>query len=129
LNIVLNRSIIPFQSTLLIAEELEVVQKRVLKIISPQMAYCEALEHFRLSILLYSREERICETKSLLRKSLTTRRIDFTICCFRRVRLVTIYRHFNMCNRRTNRFQNSFIPAMCSSLETIARFNFLNDLW
>ena len=31
-----------------LAEELEVIQKRVLKIISPEMAYCDAPEHFRL---------------------------------------------------------------------------------
>jgi hypothetical protein len=70
-----------------LAEEVKVVQKHVPKIISPEMAYCDALEHFRLPS--YSREERICATNSL-RKSLTTRRIDFTICYLPRVRLVTI---------------------------------------
>jgi hypothetical protein len=68
-----------------LAEELEVVQKRVLKIISPEMVYCDALEHFRLPTLFQRRED-MCNKPSLP-KSLTTRRIDFTICCLRRVRL------------------------------------------
>ena len=42
-----------------LAEELEVVQKRVLKIISPEMVYCDALEHFRLPTL-FQRRENMC---------------------------------------------------------------------
>ena len=40
-----------------LAEELDVVQKRVLKITSPEMAYCDALEHFRLPTLFHRRED------------------------------------------------------------------------
>ena len=36
-------------------EELEIVQKHVLRIISPEMVYCDALEHFQLPTLFQRR--------------------------------------------------------------------------
>ena len=38
-------------------EKLEDVQKRVQRIIYPEMAHCDALEHFQLSTLLQRRED------------------------------------------------------------------------
>ena len=40
-----------------LVEELEIVQKRVLRIISPAMAYCDALEHFQHPTLSQRRED------------------------------------------------------------------------
>ena len=61
-------------------EELEIVQKRALRIISPEMVYCDALEHLQLPILFQRRED-MCN--NLFAKSLMIRRIDFIICCLR----------------------------------------------
>ena len=71
-----------------LADELETVQKRVLKILSPVMTYCEALEYYRLPIL-YFKEERTCVTNSL-RVSSRIQCINFIICCRRRMRLIIL---------------------------------------
>ncbi len=60
-----------------LADELEVVQKHVLKILSPEMAYCEVLEYFRFPTLFQRRED-MCNS---LRTSLRIQRINFIICC------------------------------------------------
>ena len=95
-----------------LAEELEVVQKRVLKIMFSEMAYCDALEHFRLPTLFQRRED-MCN-------KLFTKIIDDPAHRLHHLlppKSETGYDlrsniHFNMYNIPTNRFQNSFIPAM-----------------
>ena len=96
-----------------LADELETVQKRVLKILSPVMTYCEALEYYRLPTLFQRRED-MCDKlfTSIIKDPMhklhhllpPKNETDYS---FR------TNRYFNMYVTRTNRFHNSFIPAMC----------------
>ena len=96
-----------------LADELETVQKRVLKMLSPVMTYCEALEYYRLPTLFQRRED-MCDKlfTSIIKDPMhklhhllpPKNETDYS---FR------TNRYFNMYVTRTNRFHNSFIPAMC----------------
>ena len=96
-----------------LADELETVQKRVLKILSPVMTYCEALEYYGLPTLFQRRED-MCDKlfTSIIKDPMhklhhllpPKNETDYS---FR------TNRYFNMYVTRTNRFHNSFIPAMC----------------
>ena len=79
--------------------------------IFPEMAYCDALEHFRFPTLFQRRED-MCN-------KLFTKIIDDPAHRLHHLlspKSETGYdlrsnRHFNMYNIRTNRFQNSFIAS------------------
>ena len=71
-----------------LADELETVQKRVLKILSPVMTYCEALEYYRLPTLFQRREDMCDKLFTSIIKDHQC--INFIICCPRRTRLIIL---------------------------------------
>ena len=96
-------------------DELEVVQKRELKMISPEMAYREADEYFKLPTLFQRREDK-CH-------KLFTKITEDAMHKLHHLLSEAGYalrsnRRFNMTsyNIRANRFENAFIPAMCRTL-------------
>lgn len=98
-----------------LSEDIERVQKRALKILSPSMSYAASLKRFNLKTLKARREDHCRKLFSTILSNTTNQlRVLLPPENTSHYKLRTI-RRFQRLNCKTNRFKDTFIPTMCNN--------------